>query len=234
MMVFKKIHISSILSSLAALFAGLALSACFDIPSTPDESQKVQNVSIYVKQEGEIDSTLLKIHPQNSAKIYAVVHPDQYSENLSFKWYRESEEDGDILLGSKTKYLVNKKPAQESIPNKLIVTDTEGNSLVTNFEIIINTPPQIDSIVSPQPSDTLYGNSNTSFLFEWVSHDNDNEYYTHTVLIDGTSYVVGEFSSIRQSGFDKGEHTFQVVVTDNYGDNDSSAVITFYVAKKRD
>jgi hypothetical protein len=60
MMVFKKIHISSILSSLAALFAGLALSACFDIPSTPDESQKVQNVSIYVKQEGVIDSTLLK------------------------------------------------------------------------------------------------------------------------------------------------------------------------------
>ena len=233
-MLFIRTHISSILLSLAVLFASIALSACFEIPSKPNGDQSVKSISVYIEQGEKVDSTLLKIHPQNSAKIVAVVHPDNYSDDLKFNWYRETSDNGDSLLGSGEQFSIKKNTPEKSLPNKLVATDAEGNSLALSFNIIINSPPKIDSIVQPLPQDTLYGNKNTSFLFEWQSHDLDNENITHTVLIDKKPYVVGDFNSIRQSGFENGNHTFQVIVTDNYGDSDTSSVIKFFVTSKKD
>ncbi|MBO7414134.1 MAG: hypothetical protein J6U20_10835 [Fibrobacter sp.] len=232
MMVLKKTHISSFLSFLAALSAGIALSACFEIPSKPNEEQSVKKISVYVQQDGKIDSTLLKIHPQKSAELFVTVHPEKYSKDLEFDWYREDGNNQDTFLGSGLEFSIPKKAQARNLPNKLIATDAEGNALVSYFDIIINSPPKIDSIIRPQPSETLLGNENTSFLFEWQSHDQDNEDFSHTIVIDGKAYVVGDFFSIRQSGFNEGEHTFQVIVTDNYGDSDSSAVINFFVTEK--
>jgi len=234
MMVLNKTCISRILSSLAMLSAGIVLSACFEIPSKPKEDQHVNSISVYVQQDGVIDSTLLKIHPQDAADISVAVHPDKYSEELEFSWYREDKGSKGTRLGDGTKYHIKKNASANSLPNKLVATDAEGNSLVSYFDIIINSPPKIDSIIKPQPSDTLYGNEKTSFLFEWLSHDQDNEEFSHTIQIDGVPYAVGDFFSIRQSGFEKGEHTFQVIVIDNYGDSDSSAVINFFVMSKED
>ena len=231
-MLFNRIRISSILSSLAVLSAGIALSACFEIPSKPNEGSSVNVISIYVKQDGKIDSTLLKIHPQDSAEILVNILPAALAPKLHFKWIRINEENDDILLGTGDTFKIRKNATIGIIPNKLIAIDTEGNTLVTHFNIITNTPPEIDQITRPQQSDTLYGNQKTSFLFEWNSHDNDNEEFSHTILIDKVPYVVGEFNSIRQSGFEEGKHTFQVIVTDKYGDTDSSAVIKFYVKSK--
>lgn len=230
MMVFNKTNILRFLSSLAVLSAGIVFSACFEVPDAPNESQSVNRISVYVEQGGKIDSTLLKIHPYESAEICAVAHPDDFSENLKFGWYREGV---DSLFGDEPKFSIRKNASGDMLPNMLVATDPQGNSLVSRFEIVINSPPEIDSVVSPQPSDTLYGNENTSFLFEWESHDRDDENFTHTILIDDEPYVVGDFNSVRQSGFEEGEHTFQVVVTDNYGDSDSSAVIEFFVKEKR-
>ncbi|MBQ3714562.1 MAG: hypothetical protein II892_03125 [Fibrobacter sp.] len=234
MMVLNKTYISRILSSLAMLSAGIVLSACFEIPSKPNEKESVKSISVYVKQDGVIDSTLLKIHPQDPAEISVTVHPNEYSDELEFNWYREEDGRKATRLGDGTKFHINKNASASSLPNKLVATDAEGNSLVSRFDIIINSPPKIDSIIKPQPSDTLYGNENTSFLFEWISHDRDNEEFSHTILLDGKAYAVGDFSSIRQSGFEKGEHTFQVIVIDNYGDSDSSEVIDFLVMNKGD
>ena len=230
MMVFNKTNILRFLSSLAVLSAGIVFSACFEVPDAPDESQSVKRISVYVEQGGKIDSTLLKIHPYEPAEICAIAHPDDFSENLKFGWYREGV---DSLFGDESKFHIQKNASGDMLPNMLVATDPQGNSIVSRFEIVINSPPEIDSVVSPQPSDTLYGNRNTSFLFEWSSHDMDDENFTHTILIDDEPYAVGDFNSVRQSGFVEGEHTFQVVVTDNYGDSDSSAVIEFFVKEER-
>jgi hypothetical protein len=40
---------------------------------------------------------------------------------------------------------------------------------------------------------------------------------------------VGTLQSVQQSGFEKGVHTYQVVVTDSYGDSDSLPRLTFTV-----
>lgn len=233
MMVFNMTHISRILSSIAILSAVTVISACFDIPSEPKTGQGVTSISVYVTQNDKIDSTLLKIHPQDSAEIHTSVYPADHSGKLQFKWYKANEGMGDVLLGTGSTYKISKNSSTDLIPNKLVTMDTEGNSMVSHFNIITNTPPEIDKIINPQPSDTLYGNENTSFLFEWSTHDNENEDFSHVVLIDSVAYVVGDFNSIRQSGFEDGEHTFQVIVTDSYGDSDSSDVIDFYVTSIR-
>lgn len=233
MMVFKKTHISSILSILATLAAGITVSACFDIPSKPSERNSVKGVSIYTKQGGKVDSTLLKIHPQETAEIFVKANPDKYTEDLNYIWFKEKTENVDIWLGAGETYFLPKNVSADSIPNKLVVKDAENNSFVSYFNIVINTPPKIDSVIAPQQSDTLYGNTNTSFQFEWTSHDKDNEDLTYTILIDSIPYNVGEFKSVRQSGFSAGEHTFQVIVADNYGDTDSSDVISFHVTTNK-
>ncbi|MBO7105033.1 hypothetical protein [uncultured Fibrobacter sp.] len=229
MMVLKKTHISRILSVFATLVAGLMTVACFDIPSEPSERNTVKGVSVYVKQGENIDSTLLKIHPQEVAEIFAKTTPDKFSDDLTYEWYKEDKENGDVRLGDGNTYHISQKTDESQIPDKLVVRDAENNVLVSHFDIIINTPPEIDSVLKPQPSDTLYGNTKTAFQFEWRSHDKDNEDFTYTILIDDNAYVVGEFNKIRQSGFSEGEHSFQVIMTDNYGDSDSSEVILFYV-----
>lgn len=229
MMVFKKTHISRILSVFVTLAGSLMVSACFDIPSQPSEQKSVSNVSVYIKQGGKIDSSLLKIHPQADAMIIATAHPSKYTGDLDYEWYKEGKDNKSAWLGNGEMYLIPKNMESAKIPNKLIAKDAENNEFVLHFDIVINTPPTIDSITKPLPNDTLYGNTKTSFQFEWYSHDKDNEDLTYTILMDDKSYVVGEFNSIRQSGFSAGEHTFQVIVTDNYGDSDTSDVVKFFL-----
>lgn len=229
MMVFKKTHISRILSVFVTLAGSFIVSACFDIPSEPSEQKSVNKVSVYIKQGEIVDSSLLKIHPQEDATIFATAHPSKYTGDLDYEWYKE-----DVWLGNGEKYFITKNMAAKKIPNKLIAKDAENNEFVLHFDIVINTPPTIDSITKPQPNTAFYGNTKTSIQFEWYSHDKDNEDFTYTILMDDESYVVGEFNSIRQSGFSEGEHTFQVIVTDNYGDSDTSDVVKFFLKGTED
>ena len=119
------------------------------------------------------------------------------------------------------------------LPNELKVTDEEGNSLLKEFEIAVNMEPMLSSATIPASNDTLYGNSHTSILFKWKSYDYDDfdeDRLEHTIIIDGLRYPVGHLSEIWQSGFEEGQHTFQIIVFDTFGDSDTLAPTTFYVA----
>lgn len=228
----RKTYITRLLSAIALLLACILFSACFDIPSEPSTKNAIDRVSIQIEQNGKTDSTLLKIHPQDSAVVSAMVHPDKFKKNLSFAWYHTTNNKDQVLIGEAPSITIPSKSSENHIPDYLVVTDKEGNSTTVKFEIIVNTPPEFNGETTPANGDTLYGNTTTSFQFKWHSLDKDNERLTHAIIIDSSRYEVGDLTSIYQSGFTEGKHTFQIVVFDAYGDSDSTSIISFYVENK--
>lgn len=203
------------------------LFGCLDIPTKPNTSAKIERINVYVEQVNSKDSTLLKINPNDSAKLHVDVYPRQYKNDLSFEWYIDEN-----VLGKESSYKIKKNIKNDSIPNKVSVTDSEGNRREISFSIIQNTPPSIDSDAIPASGDTLYGNSKTAFLFQWNTNDEDyqkGDRISHTLIIDDKAYSVGALESIRQSGFTEGKHHFKVIATDSYGDSDTLKTHTFYV-----
>ena len=217
-----------------AVFASILLmaSGCLDIPDEPNTAQELERLDIVVLQAGKEDSTLLKIRPSDSSVVRADVYPRQHKKQLSFTWLRHTL-DTTFVLGKEQAYTIAANTSKDMLPNELKVTDEEGNSLLKKFEIAVNMEPMLSSATIPASNDTLYGNSHTSILFKWKSYDYDDfdeDRLEHTIIIDGLRYPVGHLSEIWQSGFEEGQHTFQIIVFDTFGDSDTLAPTTFYVA----
>lgn len=213
------------------VIALLALLGCLDIPDEPETGREIEYVSLYILQDGQQDSSLLKIRPGDPATLAAQVFPRQYQKELTHHWIRRTEKD-DILLGTEETYALPAHVAIESLPNLLVLKDRVGNSQEFPFSIIVNTPPEISRKTEPANGDMLYGSTNTAVRFKWTSSDSDSEdigRLTHTLVIDGVQASVGTVSEIMQSGFSEGAHSFRVIVHDSYGDTDTLPEVTFYM-----
>ena len=212
----------------AAFTLSALLAACLDIPSTPDTQDKIESVSILVKQRGTKDSTELKINSNEPATLIARVSPAKYQNDVKITWFKNGEEKG---TGSLYTVTVNQAQFEDLFfPDHVIVSDNNGNSIETRFSVTVNAPPVLQRLLTPTDGDTLYGSSQTPFAFEWQSYDKDKEdILNHVLEIDGIRYSVGEFTQVKQSGFSEGAHTYRAIVYDPYGDSDSSEVRTFYV-----
>ena len=57
----------------------------------------------------------------------------------------------------------------------------------------------------------------------------DENRLQHTLIIDGSEYPVSRLTEILQSGFTEGEHSFQILVQDTFGDADTLPERHFYV-----
>ena len=203
------------------------LNGCLDIPDTPDDPPEIEHISVYVEQEGIKDSSILKIFPGDTATLKVSVFPRQYKKDFSFEWKR-----ADKTLGTGESYVIPPKTPTKNFPTLLAVYDPLGSETTIPVDVVANTPPQMDSIVSPAAGDTIYGNATMAILFKWYAYDMDLNYgdaLNYTLVIDSTRYELGSLNDILQSGFAPGEHSFYVKVTDSYGDCDSVAPQKFYI-----
>lgn len=212
-------------------FWGVFLISCASIPDYPEAAQTVESVNIIIQQKGKTSSAILKVNPSDSATIKASVFPEKFIDDISFEWMHANESK-DSLLGHGIQYSFFPNKNSNDIPNKLIASDKEGNQKTFDFTIIINTPPELAKTTIPANGDTLYGTSESAFLFEWYSGDLDlsnGDSLFHILEIDDKPYDVGTLQQVKQSGFKAGEHKFRIIVRDLYGDKDSLAYKTFYV-----
>ncbi|WP_173474036.1 hypothetical protein [Fibrobacter succinogenes] len=212
-------------------FFGIFLAGCLDAPNDPQELQTVESISIMVKQKDNSFSTILKVNPSDSATIKASVIPEKFHDELSFEWFY-SNENKDNLLKNGSSYSFYPNRSGEDLPNKLIVTDQEGNNKTYEFTVVINTPPVLSDSTIPSSGAKLYGSPESAFLFEWYSIDKDlsnGDTLFHILEIDGKQYDVGTLLQVKQSGFKAGEHSFRIIVRDLYGDADTLAPKKFYV-----
>jgi hypothetical protein len=213
------------------IFFGLFLAGCLDAPSDPQEPQTVEYISIMVQQKNKDFSTVLKVNPSDSANIKAKVYPEKFSDELSFAWiYSNDNRDSLLAIGRTYSFYPNRSGT--SLPNKLIVSDKEGNQKFYDFTIVINTPPVLSDSTIPFNGEKLYGSPESAFLFEWYSIDMDlsnGDTLFHILEIDSIQYDVGTLLQVKQSGFKAGEHTFRIIVRDLYGDADTLALKKFYV-----
>lgn len=215
----------------AAMFFGLFLVGCLDAPDYPEAFTPINSISILVKQKGDSFSTQLKVHPSDSAIIKAKVIPEKYQNDLTFKWFYSSDRK-DSLLGHNAEYSFYAAKTGTTIPNKLIISDKEGNKDSLEFNVIINSPPVLSDSTIPTNGDTLYGSQNSAFLFAWYSIDMDlynGDTLFHILEIDGKPFDVGTLLQVKQSGLNAGEHKFRIIVQDLYGDTDTLAYKSFYV-----
>lgn len=203
--------------------AAFLLVACLDIPGTPEPQNTASHVTVYAVQKDNADSTSLKIHPEDPTTLKAVVHPKGLEPELNFSWYRDS------LLGSGSTFKIPTYPEEDEIPNRLVVKDGEGNSVSSDFEITVNSPPAFTEDFFPAQGDTLYGTVRTSFTFSWKAHDNEDASLDYILELDTTHYYVGALEKIQQSGLRAGIHLFQVIVKDSEGDTDTLPLVKFYV-----
>jgi len=200
-----------------------ALVACLDIPGSPEPDNTVSRISIYAVQSGKADSALLKIHPGKPATLKALIFPNGLESELQFSWYKDS------LLGEGASYKIPSYTPEDSIPNKLVIKDREGNSSSVNFEVIVNSTPEFNQDFSPAQGDTLFGTKFTAFTFSWKAEDNEDAVLNYTLELDTASYPVGALEKVQQSGLEPGIHLFRVIVKDSEGDTDSLPLIKFYV-----
>lgn len=216
------------LKAAVLVFTALSFYGCLELPDEPDAPPEIDNISVYVKQNGVSDSSVLKISPMDSATLKVNVHPRQYRKELSFEWYNKSK-----LLGTGKSYTIKALSSKDKIPTQLKVYDPLGSERTISFNIILNTPPHMLSITSPAAGDTLYGHFETAFLFKWDAYDDDLSYgdeLHYTLVIDQSRYELGPLTEIRQSGLEPGDHSAYVVVTDSYGDRDSIAPQKFFIS----
>lgn len=197
-----------------SLIVSTMLASCLTTPETPDMSESVPTLSILMIQEGHNDSTNLKVATNSEFSLKAKVTPQSDQSQLEFVWMRDSKKLG-------TSKVID-LDSNDVIPNSLKVTDKEGNSLSVSFEVILNTPPQMEEKTIPSEGDTLYGNFFTAFRFSWASTDPDeDEVCSHFLQIDSTIYSTTDLLEIQQAGLSPGSHEFRVWVVDSFGDADT-------------
>ncbi len=214
-----------------ATFFALFLAGCLDAPDYPHALEPVESINVMVKQKKSPYSTLLKVNPSDSATITAKTVPEKIQDDLTFKWFYVSDSKDSLLIQG-ADYTFYPNNLNESIPNKLVVLDKEGNQQVYEFTVVINTPPVLSDSTIPANGDTLYGSPFSAFLFSWSSMDLDlysGDTLFHILEIDGKQYDVGTLLEVKQSGFKAGKHKFRIIVRDLYGDTDTLPYKNFYV-----
>ena len=206
-----------------AMAAAFLFCACLDIPDSPEPKNTASYVTVYAIQKDKADSASLKIHPESPATLKAEVYPKELESELDFAWYRDS------LLDSGDTFKIPSYAEKESIPNRLVVKDSEGNKADLSFEITVNSPPTFTEDFSPAQGDTLYGTTRTSFAFSWKAEDSEDAALDYILELDTDRYYVGALENIQQSGLTPGTHLFRVIVKDSEGDTDTLPLVKFYV-----
>ncbi len=215
--VFKQVRLLSVVA------VAFLLGACLDIPDTPEPKNTVSHVTVYAVQKGDNDSASLKIHPESSATLKATIYPKGLEDDLDFAWYRDS------LLGTGATFRIPAYAEEDSIPNRIVVKDGEGNSVSVDFNVTVNSPPAFTEDFSPMQGDTLYGSTRTSFTFCWKAYDSEDATLDYILELDSTHYHVGALEKIQQSGLQPGAHIFRVIVKDSESDTDTMPLVKFYV-----
>ena len=234
-MYFQGHHYKVILKIVAVICTTMFLTiftGCLETPNSPDTSKQLEYLQVFSFQEGIEDSSQLKIHPGKSAYLLADAYPHQYSRELSFEWLRDSN-----VLGQGIKFTIDSTTPSKDIPNKLKATDIQGNFCFYEFNVVVNTAPQMGTATKPAQGDTLYGKETTAFFFQWSSSDKDlnrGDKIQHTLILDETAYPVGNLTNIYQAGFSEGRHSFSVIVTDSFGDSDTLKTVEFFVKNNRE
>ena len=75
---------------------------------------------------------MLKVNPSDSATITAKTVPEKIQDDLTFKWFYVSDRKDSLLIQG-ADYTFYPNNLNESIPNKLVVLDKEGNQQVYEF-----------------------------------------------------------------------------------------------------
>ena len=216
---------------IVAFFLGAFLAGCLDAPDYPESFTPIDSIRIQVKQKNGSYSSQLKVHPSDSATIKAAVVPEKYQNDLKFEWFCSNAQK-DSLLGRGAEFSFFATKGSTKIPNKLTITDSEGNKESQAFTVIINSAPVLSDSTTPSSGDTLFGTPNSAFLFTWYSMDMDlysGDTLFHTLDIDGKEFDVGILLQVKQSGLKPGEHKFRIIVHDLYGDSDTLAYKNFFV-----
>ena len=213
-----------------AFMAGVVFEACLDVPDSPELSGKIQNIEVSVKQSGETRETPLKVNANEGAQLLVNV-PSEVGRELRCYWLNGGEVlDSGLTYDIFIEYMVSNIFRENFIPDQVILVDREGNSLEKGIQVVINAPPVLSDSAKPVDGDTLWATPTTPIRFSWYVVDRDENVALNSVLlIDDVAYNVGTLQSVQQSGFEKGVHTYQVVVTDSYGDSDSLPRRTFTV-----
>ena len=213
------------------LAAGGFLSACLDIPEAVDDSSKITQVEVLIKQFGQTSSEPLRVNANTKAELIAEVYPDKEKKKVKYYWYIDEDIlDSGSTYKISTTFMSSTFFSENFIPNRLVVKDREGSILEKEFHVSVNTPPELSKETIPADGDTLYGNSSTPFTFAWLSKEKDqNDRLENILEIDGERYHVGELNQVIQSGFKEGTHTFRIIVEDLQGDKDSLPIQEFFV-----
>lgn len=211
--------------------AGALFVACLDVPSDPQTSSKISDVTIISSQNGITDTALLKVNSTDSSSLEAEVHPSTYKNDVTYYWYNNED-----ILDSGRRYTISPTTAQSGkltkmlVPNRLVIKDKEDNSIEKLFKVIVNSSPSLSDTTKPADGDTLYVDRQATILFQWESYDRDQDQnLEHVLEIDSIRYAVGSFLQLKQSGFAPGAHSFRVIVADPYGDMDSTSLRSFFV-----
>lgn len=216
---------------IVAFFLSAFLAGCLDAPDYPESFTPIESISILVKQKNGSYSSQLKVHPSDSATIKATVVPEKYQNDLKFEWFFSNVKK-DSLLGRGAEFSFFATKGSTIIPNKLTITDSEGNKESQIFTVIINSTPVLSDSTIPSKGDTLFGSKNSAFLFAWNSVDMDlyrGDTLFHILDIDGQEFDVGILLQVKQSGLKPGKHKFRIIVHDLYGDSDTLAYKSFFV-----
>lgn len=196
---------------------------CLEIPKKPDFNSKVKEIGVLLIKDDYADSLRLKTNADEPFVLKAFVDPALYAPDLEFYWYRDT-----TLLGDSIAIAIDTPFTHYNVPNRLKAIDVEKNSLLLEFKVFLNHPPTMAFKTTPANLDTIYGNFFTAISFSWRSSDNDeNDLLQHFIKIDNTVYATGELTSIQQSGFKPGVHTFSIWVADPFGDADTLGLKTF-------
>lgn len=206
-----------------SLLAGVVLSACLDIPSEPSTSGKAKTLSVYIIQKDKKDSSLVKINTQDSATFVAQVKPSTYEKDLTYTWYHDDEELSQGKTYSDLFIIDN------LVPNRVVVLDKEGNQFEKTFEPILNTPPRIGATFFPADSSKFTITEFQTIEFKWYIFDIDDSNLDCTLTIDNKEYNVGSLTTISQSGFEPGWHSFSILVSDSLGEKASTPTRHFQV-----
>lgn len=199
------------------------LVACLDIPSKPSSSGKVTSLKVYNVQNGIKDSTDFHINAKDTAIFIAQVFPDKYEDRLEYTWFHDNDE---LHYGKTFKDFFE---LEEDTPNRVVVTDRQGNSIEKTFHFILNTPPSLSSRIYPANNSEFLVDETQVIEFQWFVEDSDNDMVTSILTIDNQVYDLGNLTSIAQSGFSPGPHTFSIEIFDPYGGNAKSSVYHFNV-----
>ena len=214
-----------------SFMAGVVLVACLDVPDLPELSGKIQTVEVSVKQGDETYNDPLKINASEDAQLLVNVPSGVERGHLRCYWFNGDEVlDSGLTYDVFTEYMLSSVFRENFIPDKVVLVDREGNSLEKDFQVIVNAPPVLSDTTKPADGDTLWATPTTPIRFSWYAVDRDETVSLKSILfIDSLAYDVGSFQSVLQSGFSSGLHTFQIVVTDSYGDSDTLPRRTFTV-----